>query len=355
MSRKTQARLPPSIPSIDDLKPMTICKTETVSFLLTELLVRGGQGSVWKAVNLSLEQFAGTLSVDLRGLEKQKPDFYTLAKPPTQQELIKRGVSIRVLKFLANTQETSSLERFCREARCYNKLDGQNPSVPIPMLGGFLPVPWLEMQRFPGRTLKELIQPGIPWHRIYGFTICLLSAVEAMHEEGIVHRDLKPDNIILDKIPGLGILPRILDFGIAKFVATGSGQEITESMGKDLTAMGYSSPLTMGYAPPEQFVAGADIGKTADIFALGVILYELVTGRLPFPAQNIADLLVQMYEPVPEAHHPEFQGEAHSTLNAFFAKVLAPDPAVRPQSVKELRHWLGLVQAARDDQDIPSQ
>ena len=161
-------------------------------------------------------------------------------------------------------------------------------------------------------------------------------ALEAAHALGIVHRDLKPDNIFLVERPGEPPFVKVLDFGIAKVLGTDEG--VQNKLTKTGSIIG-----TPAYMAPEQ-VAGGAIDSRADVYALGIILFELAMGRTPFVAENMGGLLVAHMLERP----PRFSavGDAKiapglaPSLEAVIFRALVKKPVERYQTVRELREEL---------------
>ena len=153
----------------------------------------------------------------------------------------------------------------------------------------------------------------------------LLAALNAAHGAGVVHRDLKPDNIFLTPDPGApgGIRIKILDFGIAKLIGDRLGGR-TKTKGD--TILG-----TPAYMAPEQCRGGTDVDARADLYAVGCILFELLTGGPPFWADGGGELMaMQIYEAPPRLSH--FEPALPQELDALLAKLLAKAPEDRPPS-----------------------
>ena len=138
------------------------------------------------------------------------------------------------------------------------------------------PCPFMVMELIEGKTLKSLLAElgTFPEHLLYQVADHVLGALHEIHERGVVHRDLKPENIVIT--PDQRVL--LMDLGVAR---RESGHERTKA-GEFIGSL--------AYAPPEQFT-GTDVGRRADLYAFGVTLYELATGKHPFPQSDIASLL----------------------------------------------------------------
>ena len=146
------------------------------------------------------------------------------------------------------------------------------------------------MEYLKGRSLADFIEErGGPAteDQILGVMLPVLEALHFAHERGIVHRDVKPDNVFLAVDDNGTQIPRVLDFGIAKV----RGELRQEGKRKSTVATGMG---TDGYAAPEQLRNAADVDRRADIFSVGVTLYELATGRLPFERPSDADSFVAL-------------------------------------------------------------
>jgi len=142
------------------------------------------------------------------------------------------------------------------------------------------------MDYLPGGTLKQRLGKPIPWQEAARLLIPVAEALEYAHEHGIVHRDVKPSNILLTEKGQ----PMLTDFGIAKILESEETAELTG------TGMGVGTPE---YMAPEQ-TSSKSVDQRADIYSLGIVLYEMVTGRKPFIADTpLAVLFKQASEPLP--------------------------------------------------------
>ena len=177
----------------------------------------------------------------------------------------------------------------------------------------------------------NLAAPWLPDAETQRIAREVLAGLYAAHEAGVVHRDLKPDNIFLSTNGGVA-RAKIVDFGLSKL----SGG--TDEMRLTRTGQIMGTPL---YMAPEQTRGSAGIDHRADLYAMGVILYELVTGRLPFEAQTIYDLIVKHateQPPGPRTHRPDLP----EAVEAVIMRCLEKKPDARFQSARELLEaWEG--------------
>ncbi len=174
--------------------------------------------------------------------------------------------------------------------------------------------PYLVMERLIGETLAErLAQEGrVAFDEAADVLIQVLSALAVTHQKGIVHRDIKPANVFLSRRVGCAPLVKVLDFGISKMMAfsAGDGREETRLTDPGIV-MG-----TLGYMSLEQARGSRDLDARVDLYACGVILYEALTGRRPFPANNIRELVQLM-----RTMYPLPAGEVVSGLPAVDAVI----------------------------------
>jgi HAMP domain-containing protein/tRNA A-37 threonylcarbamoyl transferase component Bud32 len=199
---------------------------------------------------------------------------------------IGRTVAIKVLKQEAFVDQ-DYLNRFQREAQSAGAISHPN-IVTIYDVGKVADVPYITMEFLDEQSLKELLASGtrLPFKSVVRIAIQLASALDYAHQRGVIHRDVKPANILLI---GGGETVKLTDFGIARMQGGGDLQR---------TEVG----LVMGtpqYMSPEQ-VAGHIVDGRSDLFSLGSILYELLTGSKPFDDANVARLMLQILEEEPE-------------------------------------------------------
>jgi serine/threonine-protein kinase len=174
---------------------------------------------------------------------------------------------------------------------------------------------FLVMELLEGETLTALLRRGgMPIHKLIELLLPALRAVSAAHRQGVIHRDLKPDNIFLARQPDSPkAVPKVLDFGISK-VADSSALTLTR------TGAAMGTPMYMSL---EQLCGDKDLDARADVYALGVILYEAVTGRAPFQAETFSELAIKVATvepPGPKQVRPELPGALSNLIGAAMAK-----------------------------------
>lgn len=189
---------------------------------------------------------------------------------------------------------------------------------------------FLVMEYVRGETLRQALDRSrLPLDIALTMLIAIMRGLSVMHRQGVVHRDIKPENIYLARQADHSeVVPKLLDFGICK--VTQPDPELPALTRKGTQAMG-----TALYMSPEQYADSAGVDPRADIYALGVVLYECITGRAPYSGSTQRDLLVQMLTsdpPAVSALRPELPRE----LDAIVVKAMAKDAAERYQSLDEL-------------------
>ncbi|MFT3767704.1 MAG: protein kinase [Minicystis sp.] len=238
-----------------------------------------------------------------------------------EQPLIGKQVAIKVLhrKFTSNSGVVS---RFVAEARAVNKVRHRN-IIDIFSFGIHGEnQPYFVMERLDGMTLGELLDRDKRVSVADALPILrgISDGLDAAHEAGITHRDLKPDNIFLVKEKDGGFFPKLLDFGVAKLVADDLAH-------KTATGAAIGTP---SYMAPEQ-CRGRPVDHRADIYALGVVIHEMLTGRRLFPADSAMEVLFKhVSEPPPPMStvNPDLPTE----LDAPVLAMLAKSPNDRPRS-----------------------
>jgi serine/threonine-protein kinase len=174
--------------------------------------------------------------------------------------------------------------RFMREARLASSLD--HPAIiEVYDVGRHEGFPYMVMRLLEGESLGTRLKRGkVPPHEAVVLLGPVLEGIAAAHGRGIVHRDLKPDNIYLSAEDG-SVAPKILDFGISKLIDGSTSQKLTR------TGVTMGTPL---YMSPEQVRGERDIDGRTDVYSMGVILYQMLTGTLPFQGNTYADLVLKI-------------------------------------------------------------
>lgn len=218
--------------------------------------------------------------------------------------------------------DKSALERFIREARLVARLE--HPYIiPVYDYDGAHNPPYIVMRFLESGTLKDILDRGpIPLNEIAHMMRQIASALDYAHRQGVIHRDIKPSNIMIDA-EGNAYLT---DFGIARFSESGS----------DMTGLTHTGLTvgTPGYMAPEQGL-GQKIDERADIYALGVMLFQMATGKMPYSAETpMALVLKHIQAPIPSARslNPSLPPE----FDVIIRKAMAKDPSERYQSGREL-------------------
>ena len=250
-----------------------------------------------------------------------------------EQKTTRQQVAIKVLwRDLA--KDPTEVKRFTREARAASLLAHPN-SVRVfdfgvdAKSGAFCMI----MEYLVGQKLSDALRRSPVLDPVRTVHICsqVAKALEEAHRKGIVHRDVKPDNIFLQEIAGERDFAKILDFGLAKFVAGDYERD-------QLTRSGYvvGSPE---YMAPEQ-ASGGEVTPAADLYSLGIVLFECLTGRLPFDATTTAEVLrkhILQGPPRLIQADNEFTRDIPLALEDVVLRCLDKDPANRPATADALR------------------
>ena len=222
-------------------------------------------------------------------------------------------------------------ERFLREARAASGLNHPNICT-IFDIGEQNGAPYLVMELLEGESLRERIdQNTLTVDDMLRHGAEVSDALAAAHARGIVHRDIKPANIFLVKKPNGTAQAKVLDFGLAKVERYG-GEELDFSRG--LTSMG-ATVGTVSYMSPEQ-ARGEDLDARSDLFSLGIVMYEMATGQLPFRGNTSALVFVQLLGQMAPEPIRKLNGEIPADLEAVIMKLLARNARARYQSAAEL-------------------
>ena len=239
------------------------------------------------------------------------------------ENALSRQVVIKVLP--PDLAESVSSERFTREIRMAARL--QHPHiVPLLSAGEALGVPWFAMPFVEGESLRDRLKRSgeLPVSDVLRILREVAGALAYAHGRGVVHRDIKPENILLS-----GGTAMVSDFGVAKALAESGDAETT-----GLTSLGVALG-TPAYMAPEQGMADPRMDQRADIYAFGVVAYELLAGRTPFQGRSPQATLAAHVTETPEAVE-RLRAAAPPALSALVMQCLAKSPADRPQSAQEL-------------------
>jgi eukaryotic-like serine/threonine-protein kinase len=249
-----------------------------------------------------------------------------------QDTRLRRRVALKVLP-ASMAAEPERLERFVREAMAVGSLNHPNivTIYSIEEAGG---LHVLAMELVEGGTLADRIPPGgLTEEQFFEIAIPLADAVSAAHDRGVTHRDIKPSNVMLTEDGRV----KVVDFGLAKLRQETRARESTVMMNDDLTEAGRILG-TYPYMAPEQ-IKGKPADHRADIFSLGVVLYEMATGERPFRGETSADLISSILRDQPPPTH-EVNRDLPRHLDRIVAHCLEKDPDRRFQTAKDLRNEL---------------
>ncbi len=282
-------------PPASNANPFPVLPAEFGRYRILKLLGRGGMGAVYLA----------------------------------QDSHLGRQVALKV-PFFDASKSPQRAERFVREARSAAVL--QHPNICTVFDAGQIDGrPFITMAYIAGTPLEEEIDPEAPMPQLRAAEIVrkVALALEHAHRKGIVHRDLKPANVMIEA----GGEPVVMDFGLAKRVADADPNEAK------LTHFG-TILGTVSYMSPEQVKGDVQaIGPATDVYSLGVILFEMLTGKTPYTGAFSVVAGQILTAPVPPVQ--EFRPDVHSRLDAVCRKAMAKEPADRYASMAEYADALG--------------
>ena len=236
-----------------------------------------------------------------------------------EDKVLKRNVAVKVLKDEFTTDE-EFIKRFEIEAQSAARLTHPN-IVSIYDVGSEDNLYYIVMELIRGKTLKEIIveeRGPLPWKWSVNVAIQIASALEMAHKNNIIHRDIKPHNIIITE-DGIA---KVTDFGIAKAV---SNSTIT-AFGTTIGSVHYFSP---------EHARGGYTDAKSDLYSLGVVMYEMVTGRVPFDADTPVSVALKHMQEEPE-EPIELNPNLPSAVNRIIMKALKKDTTLRYQSATDM-------------------
>ena len=247
---------------------------------------------------------------------------------------LSKAVAIKVM--LADTSNPEASQRFINEGRAAANIQNEHV-VRVDDVDEEMGYAYMVLELLEGKDLSQILDADpakkIAPHVVVGWVIQALRGVTQAHALGIVHRDLKPSNLFLAKRKDGTDVVKVLDFGISKTTGNVLGQA-PNALTSTKAMLG--SPL---YMSPEQLRNAKGVDHRADIWAIGIILYELMTGALPFMGDNLGELFAAILESDPQPMSARVQGIPPG-LDEVVLHCLARKPEGRFQSVGELANAL---------------
>jgi HAMP domain-containing protein len=267
-------------------------KTLGVRYDIQAMLGEGGMGMVYRAVDRELQEV----------------------------------VAIKTLRPEMIASDGTALERFKSEIKLARKISHRNV-VRTHDFGESEGLYFITMEFVEGTSLKELIRQRrrLPASVLLPIAKQLCRALEVAHDAGVIHRDIKPQNMVVENDGTL----KVMDFGIARLATRAPQQGLTEAG----TVIG-----TPEYMAPEQLL-GDELDARADIYATGVVLYECLTGKLPFEAPSAIVLISRVLEETPPAPHTLYS-DIPESMSKLVMRAMARDRDARPASAKALHDTL---------------
>lgn len=265
-----------------------------------------------------------------------------------KQELLGRQVALKVLHGYLGA-DPESLVRFHREAKAISRLEHPNLLTLYDFGMTADGQPYFVMDLLNGTTLAKVLsnEGRLDARRALSIVKQVLEALSEAHKKGIVHRDIKPPNIVLVEKEDTKEFVKLVDFSIAKMADNSTIDPV------QLTVDGIicGSPA---YMSPEQ-CRGSDVDGRSDIYSMGIVLFEALTGKRPFSAKDLVSLMyLHVNDEPPKLSDVEPNLQFPAVLEELISSTLEKDPAARPQSVEVLLAKLSAVLAECTNENLPS-
>ena len=252
-----------------------------------------------------------------------------------QHAVIGHRIALKIVN-ADRAQRPEPLARFQREAKICGTI--RHPNVgQIYDVGTYDGKPYMVLELHEGQSLADVLAESIlPVPAIIEITLQVLSALAAVHHAGVVHRDVKPDNVMLVRSLDGDIVVKLVDFGISKLITADIRERTLTREGSILGSPDYMSP--------EQ-LRGQEVDARTDLYAVGVLLYEAITGSAPFDAENLSDLMAAILRD-PVLPPRELRDDCPEELNALILKAMSRPSDERFQSAAELARQLEQIRSA---------
>jgi serine/threonine protein kinase len=248
---------------------------------------------------------------------------------------LERPVAVKVLFARDERDKTRLVQQFLREARIAASVHHRNVIQIVDFGTTEEQQPFMVMELLEGESLGQRMHrdPPLPLVETVQIASLTLRGLAAVHDGGIIHRDLKPDNIFLTRDRQGALFPKILDFGISRSIEPRSGRRSA------LTTRDGMIVGTPEYMSPEQARGVRSIDKRTDIYSMGCILYEALTGELPFECENVGDLIIQIVTgTAPRVH--DRNPAVPQAISDVVARAMARAPDDRFQDAMEMQQAL---------------
>lgn len=233
---------------------------------------------------------------------------------------LERDVAIKTLPAGGDADAATRKERFFREARAASALNHPN-IITIYEINSDEGIDFIAMEYVDGRTLGDMMHhTPLAFDLVRRLAVQIAEAVGRAHRAGIVHRDLKPGNIMVTSDG----LVKVLDFGLAKLTRAADADSGTHAATQPALTRAGTTVGTLGYMSPEQAI-GDPVDARSDVFSFGVILYEMLTGRLPFTGKTLSDVLRQLHFADPPSLE-SLRADVPASLRRVVTKALQKKP-----------------------------